>query len=50
MLLVALRLPQLLKAICIKMSQTIAGLALLFEVIHGGYDAVRMVATARALE
>ncbi|KTD13978.1 Uncharacterised protein [Legionella israelensis] len=34
----------------LKMPQTIAGLALLFEIIDGGYDAVGMVATARALD
>ncbi|KTD36536.1 hypothetical protein Lnau_1520 [Legionella nautarum] len=34
----------------LKMPQTIAGLALLFEIIDGGYDAVGIKATARALE
>ena len=34
----------------LKMPQTIAGLALLFEIIDGGRHAVGIVATARALE
>jgi hypothetical protein len=33
----------------LKMPQTIAGLALLFEIIDGGRDAVGVIATARAL-
>lgn len=43
-------IPPILESYLLKMPQTVAGLALLFELVDGGRDAVGISAIARALE